>query len=166
MAEKKDITKKVTTKKTTTTKTNKIASKKTPTKKTPKKKNNIADDIEKIQNDQPVMEQPIGATIEEQIKNVNTEIKDETNKIDEIEQKIQDELEPVIEIAKEVDEVVSDKGEFAKKTEHMTNDELKEYSQEQLNKAIAIRNKLKKIITKRTPNSFITSWWNGSGYNE
>jgi len=158
MSEKKETVKKTNTKKTTTTKT-------TP-KKSVKKQNIISDDVEKIKKDQPVMSQAIGETIEEQIQNVNTSINDNTNKIEEIEEKIKNELEPVIKITKEVDEIVSDKGTLSEKTEHMTNEELKEYSQEQLKKAITIKEKLTKIIKKRTPNSFITSWWNGCGYNE
>jgi len=161
MSEKKEITKKTATKKSTTTKTSKTESSKNI-----KKQNHISDDVEKIKKDQPIMKQPIGETIEEQIQNVNTSINDNTNKIEEIEEKIKNELEPVINITKEVDEIVSDNGTLSEKTEHMTNDELKEYSQEQLNKAITIKEKLTKIIKKRTPNSFITSWWNGCGYNE
>lgn len=163
MAEKKQTTKK-TTKSSDSTKTGakKTAAKKTAPKK-PVKKAVISDDVEKIINDEPVSKQE-NKSIEEQINSVNTEI-EPSNKVAEIEEKINKEIEPIIEISKEVDDVVNSKDEFEKNTTTMNTAELKNYTEQQLNKAVSLKERLKNILS-RSKNNRITGWWNGTGCNE
>lgn len=158
MAEKKQTTKK-TTKSSDSTKS---GAKKTAPKKTVKK-TVISDDVEKIINDEPVAKQE-KKSIEEQINSVNTEI-EPSNKVAEIEEKINKKIEPIVEISKEVDEVVNSKEEFEANTSKMDVSELKNYTEQQLNKAVSLKEKLKNILS-RSKNNRITGWWNGAGYNE
>jgi hypothetical protein len=163
MTEKKQATRK-TTKSSDSTKTGakKTAAKKTAPKK-PVKKAVISDDVEKIINDEPIAKQE-NKSIEEQINSVNTEI-EPSNKVAEIEEKINREIEPIIEISKEVDDVVNSKDEFEKNTTTMNTAELKNYTEQQLNKAVSLKERLKNILS-RSKNNRITGWWNGTGYNE
>jgi hypothetical protein len=102
--------------------------------------------------------------IEEQINNVDTEIKDETDGLAKIEKKISDEIEPVVEITKEVNDIVKTDEELVEKTNKMTKEELVEFTKEELEKANEVKEKIEKIIPKRKSNSLITNWWNGTGF--
>lgn len=98
----------------------------------------------------------------ENLKNVNVDI----NVVEPIDEKIVEEInktiEPLKQISEEIESIQSNEEELANKLSE--NPEVaKEYITNEIKKAEAIADKLKKIINK--PETNVTNWWNGMGYD-
>lgn len=100
--------------------------------------------------------------IEEAVTNVDTEIKDDSKKLEEAKAELEETLKPVEEIEEEVKEIESRQEEIQKIIETEP-EKAEEIIEKELSKATKIKEKIEKIIKK--PRESVTTWWNGMGYD-